>query len=377
MPIKINGTNTTAQPSITGTDTDTGLVYGTNEVKIVTDATDRVTVDGSGNVGIGTTSPNAKLQVNSGDIYITARSGSTETGIFFRNPADNATYAKIGYTDTTGTLVLGTTNNYPTVFVSNDTERMRIDNSGNVGIGTSSPSMRLDVKGTVTAGAGNDEDLQQWNIGSDNVKSEIKYVDTSAERGMRFGTSTVHALSLQTSNTERVRIDWDGKTKFYRNTSTSGNFIIYGHSDSGSTNSLRFAFRADGGLANHSANNINLSDRNVKKDIAPATGTWDCLKEWEIVNYRYKDQADDADLNIGIIAQQVAESCPEIITVFQEAKEATDDQPAQEELIGIKEQQTLWMAIKSLQEAMTRIETLETQNASLEARLTALEGGTE
>jgi hypothetical protein len=42
MPIKINGTNTTAQPSITGTDTDTGLVYGTDEVKIVTGGTDRV-----------------------------------------------------------------------------------------------------------------------------------------------------------------------------------------------------------------------------------------------------------------------------------------------------------------------------------------------
>jgi hypothetical protein len=40
------------------------------------------------------------------------------------------------------------------------------------------------------------------------------------------------------------------------------------------------------------------------------------------VNYRYKDQPDDADLNLGVIAQQVAESCPEVIAVFQEAKEA-------------------------------------------------------
>ena len=45
MTIKINGTNTTAQPSITGPDTDTGLVYGTNEVSIVTGGTEKVKVD--------------------------------------------------------------------------------------------------------------------------------------------------------------------------------------------------------------------------------------------------------------------------------------------------------------------------------------------
>jgi hypothetical protein len=83
---------------------------------------------------------------------------------------------------------------------------------------------------------------------------------------------------------------------------------------------LRAQIRSNGGLANYSANNANLSDRNAKKDISPATDTWNCLKEWEIVNYRYKDQSADADLNLGVIAQQVAESCPEVITIFQEAK---------------------------------------------------------
>jgi hypothetical protein len=120
-------------------------------------------------------------------------------------------------------------------------------------------------------------------------------------------------------------------------------------------------------LANYSANNANLSDRNTKKDIAPAADTWDCLKEWEIVNYRYKDQPDDADLNLGVIAQQVAESCPEVITVFQEAKEATETEPAQEERLGVKEQQMMWMAIKAFQEAQLRIETLEAKVAALEA----------
>ena len=121
----------------------------------------------------------------------------------------------------------------------------------------------------------------------------------------------------------------------------------------------RFTARSNGGLANYSANNVNLSDRNVKKDITLATGTWDCLKEWEIVNFRYKDQPDDADLNMGVIAQQIAEHCPEVITVFEEAK---DDQP---EKLGVKDQQMMWMAIKALQEAQLRIETLEAEVAAL------------
>lgn len=128
------------------------------------------------------------------------------------------------------------------------------------------------------------------------------------------------------------------------------------------TGGQRAAILSNGGLRNFQANNVNLSDRNTKKDISPAADTWDCIKEWEIVNYRYKDQPDDADLNLGVIAQQVAESCPEVITVFEEAK---DDQP---EKLGVKEQQMYWMAIKALQEAMSRIETLEAEVAALKVQ---------
>jgi hypothetical protein len=134
---------------------------------------------------------------------------------------------------------------------------------------------------------------------------------------------------------------------------------------------LRMEVRGNGGIANYSGNNVNLSDRNAKKDISPASDTWDCIKEWEIVNYRYKDQPSDADISLGVIAQQVVMSCPEVVTIFEPAKDAKpavldDDgnevEPAQEaqpEKLGVKEQQMYWMAIKALQEAQVRIEQLE------------------
>jgi hypothetical protein len=208
------------------------------------------------------------------------------------------------------------------------------------------------------------------------------------------------------SSTERMRITSSGLTKFttdgsYTDIDTSvhgfrqtinGQWILMcpnttanpyglrisytGSSPNGTSNpaiefadssAQRFQVRSNGGIANYSANNVNLSDINAKKDITPSDGTWNNLKEWEIVNFRYKDQPDDADLNMGVIAQQVAESCPEVITIFQEAKEATEDQPAQEERLGVKDQQMMWMAIKALQEAQLRIETLESEVAALKA----------
>jgi uncharacterized protein YegP (UPF0339 family) len=63
MAIKITGTNTAAAPGITGDDTDTGLVYGTNQVDISTGGSSRVTVDSNGYVGIGTASPAQLLTV--------------------------------------------------------------------------------------------------------------------------------------------------------------------------------------------------------------------------------------------------------------------------------------------------------------------------
>ena len=45
MAIRIDGTNTTANPGITGADADTGLQFGTNELKLVTGGTEAVKID--------------------------------------------------------------------------------------------------------------------------------------------------------------------------------------------------------------------------------------------------------------------------------------------------------------------------------------------
>jgi hypothetical protein len=141
-------------------------------------------------------------------------------------------------------------------------------------------------------------------------------------------------------------------------------------------NGYRYYLSADGGIRNFSSNNSNISDEREKKNIETLDSTWSCLKNWELKKFHYNGQADTEDKKYGVIAQQVAPHCPEVISdwVTQKASDAVLDAdgnivtPAKEEIVrmGVKEQQMMWMAIRALQEAQTRIETLEAQVAELQ-----------
>ncbi len=102
-----------------------------------------ILIDTSGNVGIGTTSPSEKLDVNGnlltrGDIV----SRDTYPSIF----VDHSGTVMGGIrADATNKLELKTLTTAPLSFQVNSSEKMRIQNNGNVGIGTTSPSSKFQV----------------------------------------------------------------------------------------------------------------------------------------------------------------------------------------------------------------------------------------
>ena len=170
-----------------------------------------------GNVGIGTTSPQAKLQIQDGNLYFKNDSYGDDNRIGFGNPARNGDAAFIDYIgngDFRGSLAFGvvTTAGVNTAA----TEIVRFDKSGNVGIGTTSPSKKFHV---VTTGSvdvakfettGNAAILIERTASTQPGASKL----TVANNG-QLGISSDNLIKFLTSGhsggTERMRINNDGK----------------------------------------------------------------------------------------------------------------------------------------------------------------------
>ena len=97
MTLKLNGTNSVAAPAYAGDDADTGLQCGTNELKLVTGGTARATVNSSGQVGIGTASPNYALHVSSASAVANQLQSSASSNVYTRLQNTDNSHGYLGY----------------------------------------------------------------------------------------------------------------------------------------------------------------------------------------------------------------------------------------------------------------------------------------
>ena len=164
-----NGSGTLSFSTVTGT-----TINNNADNRVITGSGTANTLEGESNfvfdasntrVGIGTASPSQQLSIvtSSGTAYMNLTNG---TATMFIGP------------DSGNTGLLGTSTNHDFRIITNDTERFRIDSSGNVGVGTASPTGHFEVNGGRAGVISTDSSWGQFRIGN----------SSTAETSMAFVT---------------------------------------------------------------------------------------------------------------------------------------------------------------------------------------------
>jgi hypothetical protein len=195
------------------------------------------------------------------------------------------------------------------------------------------------------------------------------------------------------SPTERMRINSGGRTSITSaentwraltvtnsaNVSGNGGIHSYLGSNTNDTSSYHFIgstggpdrvlIYGNGNIVNQNNSYGSLSDSKLKENIVDANSQWDDLKALQVRKYNFKEG--QTHTQIGLIAQEVELVSPGLVSESPDRDDEGNDLGTVTKSVNYS---VLYMkAVKALQEAMERIEQLETSNADLLARVTALE----
>ena len=182
--------------------------------------TEKIRFTATGNVGIGTTSPSAKLHITeqAESNYFIKLTGTLGTGNTYGFKTNGGNSQVLSLYDVTSTNRLAVFGDTEIQFATTGTSRLYIGSSGNVGIGTTSPGAKLEVRSDGSAAVGAEIRLQHANNNTNDVVSTVNFANNAGSVGMiqagTAGANNTGYIALFTdiagSSSERMRIHTNG-----------------------------------------------------------------------------------------------------------------------------------------------------------------------
>jgi len=339
-------------------------------------STERARIDSSGNVGIGTASPGAKLDVRGSSTFLVNATNPTAWTSVDSALTTGSMYNQWNTTSNVG--ISGTYTNHPYTFVTNNTERMRITSAGNVAIGTSSP-----VSGARLATVGGPVQLSGGTTSQEGIR--IQRVSGYASiTGINNDNNAYNPIAFFTSGTEAARIDSSNNFLIGK---TSPGYTTSGVSLSNSTNQFAWSgnsgsvvasfatpvnqsqigfYRTDTGglmgtISNGASNTVaynTSSDYRLKDNVKPMTGALAKVAALRPVTWTWRE---DGIAGEGFIAHEVQAIVPDAVTG---EKDAVDDK-GNPRFQGIDTSFLVATLTAAIQEQQQMIETLQAEVAAL------------